>query len=178
MALIYITGASGAGKSTVRTELQRRGYPAYDSDEDRLARWFSNATGDEVPMPARRDDDWFASNTYRLPPETVRRIAAELGDSSGFLCGTVGNDNEIWDLFAAVISLSIDEQTLRRRLAARANGFGSTDAELQRVLAWHTAVDADNQRYGAILVDAARPITEVVDDLLTRLRLPNNAPRR
>jgi dephospho-CoA kinase len=48
MALIYITGASGAGKSTVRTELQRRGYPAYDSDEDRLARWFSTATVDEV----------------------------------------------------------------------------------------------------------------------------------
>jgi hypothetical protein len=123
-------------------------------------------------MPPRRDDDWFASNTYRLPPETVRRIAAGLGDTPGFLCGTVGNDNEIWDLFTAVISLSVDAETLRRRLTARANGFGSTDDELHRVLAWHATVDADNQRYGAILVDAARPITEVVDDLLTRLHLP------
>jgi dephospho-CoA kinase len=34
MALIYVIGASGAGKSTVRTELQRRGYMAYDTDED------------------------------------------------------------------------------------------------------------------------------------------------
>jgi hypothetical protein len=174
MALIYITGASGAGKSTVRTELQRRGYPAYDSDEDHLARWFSDATGDEVPLPARRDDGWFASNTYKLPPETVRRIAAELGDTPGFLCGTVGNDNEIWDLFAAVISFSVDEASLRRRLTARTNGFGSTDTELQRVLDWHATVDIDNQRYGAILVNAARPITEVVDDLLTRLHLPGS----
>jgi hypothetical protein len=40
------------------------------------------------------------------------------------------------------------------------------------VLDWHATVDIDNQRYGAILVNAARPITEVVDDLLTRLHLP------
>ena len=165
MPLIYVTGASGSGKSTVRAELCRRGFPAYDSD-DGLARWFSNTTGREVAMPARRDDEWFRSNTYRLPLETVRRLAAELGDRTGFLCGTVGNDNEIWDLFTAVISLSVDAETLRHRLAARVGSFGSTESELQRVLAWHAKVDADNQRYGAILVNAARPITEVVDEIL------------
>jgi len=175
MPLIYITGASGSGKSTVRAELRRRGYPAYDSDEDGLARWFSNTTGRAVVVPASRDDEWFTSTTYRLPPATVRRLAAELGERTGFLCGTVGNDKEIWDLFTAVISLSVDADTLRHRLRARANGFGSTDSELQRVLAWHATVDADNHRYGAILVNAARPTADIVDDLLTRLHLPSAA---
>jgi hypothetical protein len=169
VGLVYVTGASGAGKSTVRAELLRRGYTAYDSDEDGLARWFDDRTGAEVKLPvdpARRDDAWFANNTYRLPPETVQRLAIEAGDGLAFVCGTVGNDNEIWDLFARVISLSVDAATVRRRLVGRANGFGSTEAELERVLAWHARVDADNERYGAVLIAASGPVGEVVDRLL------------
>ncbi|MDX6241828.1 MAG: hypothetical protein QOG10_6652 [Kribbellaceae bacterium] len=175
MTLIYVTGASGAGKSTVRTELQRRGYVAYGTDEDGLSRWFENRSGAEVSMPVdptRRDDDWFAKNTYRLPPVTVRRLAAEVGDGVGFICGTVGNDDQIWDLFTAVVSLSIDAGTVRRRLVERVNSFGSTEDELQRVLAWHANVDADNLRFGALLIDASPPVAEVVDQLLTELDLP------
>jgi hypothetical protein len=49
-------------------------------------------------------------NTYRLPPDTVSRLAAEVGDGVGFICGTVANDDEIWDLFMAVVSLSVDAE--------------------------------------------------------------------
>jgi hypothetical protein len=175
MALIYVTGASGAGKSTVRTELHRRGYLTYGTDEDGLSRWFDNRTGTEVSMPtdpAHRDGDWYAHHTYRLPPETVLRVAAEVGDGIGFVCGTVGNDHEIWDLFTAVISLSVDAETIRQRLTHRLNSFGSTDDELRRILDWHAAVDADNLRFGAHLIDATPPVTEVVDHLLAALDLP------
>jgi hypothetical protein len=92
MGLVYLTGSSGVGKTTVGGELRRRGYLVYDVDVDGLARWFENASGVEVGMPADRDDAWFAEYTYRLPVETVRRIAAEVGDGVGFVCGTVGND--------------------------------------------------------------------------------------
>lgn len=67
-----------------------------DVDADELARWFENVSGREVSTPPYRGDAWFAGNTYRLPVETVRRIADEAGDSTAFICGTVGNDNEIW----------------------------------------------------------------------------------
>jgi hypothetical protein len=175
MALIYVTGASGAGKSTVRAELQRRGYMAYDTDEDGLSRWFENRSGAEVSMPvdpSHRDDGWFAHNTYRLPSDTVRRLAADVGDGVGFICGTVGNDGEIWDLFTVVVSLGVDAETVRQRLVERVNSFGSTEDELQRVLAWHANVDADNLRFGAMLIDASRPVADVVDHLLTELDLP------
>jgi hypothetical protein len=177
MALVYVTGASGVGKSTVRMELQRRGYLAFGSDEDGLARWF-DSSGAEVSMPADpsgRDDTWFAHNTYRLPPETVRRLGRQVGDRVGFICGTVGNDNEIWDLFTAVISLSVDADTVRRRLAGRVNSFGSTEDEMARVLEWHANVDADNSRFGAVLIDASGPVEDVVDELLTALDLPKRA---
>ncbi|TWD81367.1 ribose 1,5-bisphosphokinase PhnN [Kribbella amoyensis] len=172
MGLIYVTGASGAGKSTVLGELRRRGFVAHGTDEDGLARWYENSTHREASMPAdpdRRDDDWYAHHTYRLPPDTVRRLAAEVGDDIGFVCGTVGNDNEIWDLFTSVVSLSVDATTIRRRLGARGDGFGSTEAEVRRILAWHKNVDADNARFGAVLVDATGPVSEVVDRVLASI---------
>jgi hypothetical protein len=64
-------------------------------------------------------------------------------------------------------SLSVDEEAARRLLVERV-----TDDELQRVLAWHTNVDADNLRFGAMLIDASRPVADVVDHLLTELDLP------
>jgi len=169
MRLVYLTGSSGVGKTAVGEELRRRGYAVYDVDADGLARWFEDGTGAEVRMPACRDDAWFAENTYRLPVETVRRIADEVGDGVAFVCGTVGNDNEIWDSFDTVISLSLDAATLRRRLMGRRGAFGSSGPELERVLAWHARVDADNSRYGALLVDANAPTTEVADRVLEAL---------
>ncbi|MEV0804413.1 AAA family ATPase [Kribbella sp. NPDC050281] len=166
-----MTGGSGVGKSTVCGELRRRGYDAFDADQG-LARWFANGSGVEVVLPADRDDDWFLHNTYRLPPDTVRRLGGKVGDRVGFVCGTVGNDNEIWELFTHVVSLSVDAQTLRQRLAARTNGFGSTEAEVQRILAWHATAELNNARYGALIVDATPPPSKVVDNLLTALDLP------
>ncbi|MFI5728609.1 AAA family ATPase [Kribbella sp. NPDC051587] len=165
MPLFYVAGASGAGKSTVCAELARRGHPSYDVDADGLAVWLDRA-GNVVPMPDARDDAWFANHTYTLPPAIVRRLAAEVGEAVGFVCGTVGNEGEIWDLFAHVISLSVDAETVRRRLAQRPDGFGSTAEELQRILTWHATIDADNARFGATLVDAGRPLVAVVDEVL------------
>lgn len=164
MALVYLTGVSGVGKTTVGAELQRRGYLVYDVDADGLARWFANTSGAEVSMSAVRDDTWFAENTYRLPVETVRRIAAEAGDRTAFITGTVGNENEVWDLFAKVVCLTVDAATLERPLVDR-GAFGSTPAELERVFRWHTQADTDNARYGAHLI----PVTSSPGALATQI---------
>jgi predicted ATPase len=83
MRLVYLTGSSGVGKTAVGEELRRRGFAVYDVDADGLARWFANGTGVEVRMPPYRDDAWFAGHTYRLPVETVRRIANGVLDALG-----------------------------------------------------------------------------------------------
>ncbi|MFG1906778.1 AAA family ATPase [Kribbella sp. NPDC048928] len=168
MGVVYLTGVSGVGKTTVGVELRRRGYLVYDVDADRLARWFSNTTGAEVSMPAERDGTWFAENTYRLPLETVRRIATEAGERTAFITGAVGNENEIWDLFAKVVCLTVDAATLEHRLVQR-GAFGSTPAELERVLHWHTRADTDNAGYGAHLISATTPPTNLAAQVLNAL---------
>jgi shikimate kinase len=170
MPLVWVTGTSGAGKSTMCTELRRRGYTAYDTDQDHLARYFEIGSGSEVPYPtaaAQRTDEWFRLHIQRVPPETVRRFAADARDTLTFICGTAENENEIWSQFALVIHLSVDSRTIRRRLARRPpHAFGGTKEELARILAWHAGTDEGYERFGAVRVDATQPVAKVVADLL------------
>ena len=81
-----------------------------------------------------------------------------------YLTGSSGvGKTTVWELFEAVVSLSVDMETLRRRLVGRPGAFGSGGDELERVLAWHARVDADNAGYGAVLVDATAPVAEIAD---------------
>lgn len=145
MSLYLVIGTPGAGKTTVREELRRRGFVAYDTDLDNLSHWIDGI--------------------LRLPPETVLRLAAEVGDRVGFVCGSTGNEGEIWKYFDGVVSLSVSAGVLRQRLIER-QGFGSSGEELRQVLASHQTVDADNARFGAQLVNADRAPAAVVDELL------------
>ena len=59
--LIYVTGISGAGKSAVCDELQRRGYEAHDTDREENAVWVNRKTGAVTARPAAPDlepPDW------------------------------------------------------------------------------------------------------------------------
>ncbi|MDX6253130.1 MAG: hypothetical protein QOF10_6490 [Kribbellaceae bacterium] len=76
MALIYVTGASGAGKSTVCAELRRRGYPAFGSTEDELRRvlaWYSTVDADNLRFGA------YIIDASAPVAEVVDHVLAELG---------------------------------------------------------------------------------------------------
>ena len=67
-----------------------------------------------------------------------------------------------------MIYLAIDRQTLRRRLASRTtNDFGKSPNELRAILGWHEVGDDEYRRLGAAIVDATRPLDEVVDHVLS-----------
>lgn len=68
--------------------------------------------------------------------------------------------------------LTIDEETLRHRIATRTtNDFGKTTAELGLILKWHKILEQDNRHYGAVMIDATRPLDEVVDDIVAVLKV-------
>ncbi len=174
--LFFVTGISGAGKSTVREELNRRGVRAYDTDEDEIAQWTHKVTGVVTPLlaDAHRTPEFLEQNIWRADPDRVRELAREAEQQPVFLCGSVGNDDEVWDLFAKVFLLSIDESTMRRRLATRtAHDFGQRPHELELVLAWGTVIEAYYEGRGAITVDATQSPAAVVDRILAVLQVPN-----
>ena len=56
MALIFITGVAGSGKSAVSKELVARGFEAYDTYNDGITAWVIKETDEEVNLakPAAR----------------------------------------------------------------------------------------------------------------------------
>jgi shikimate kinase len=169
--LVYVTGVSGSGKSTVCAELVRRGYDARDTD-DGISAWFRIADGAEVPTPfadGYRTAEWCAAHEWRYSTERVVRFADAVRGGVGFLCGGAANENEVWSLVDRALYLVVDARTLRERLARRTNNdFGKASDELEAILAWHAGAADHCRRYGIDPVDATRPVDEVVDDILHR----------
>jgi len=166
MPLIYVTGICGAGKSTVCDELQRRGYDAHDTDEEGNAAFFEVLSGEFVPpRPLReRTPSTRELLEWRMIGPRIEQLARTADDHVVFLCGTTSNERSFWHLFSTVVYLSIDETTLRDRLASRSNNdFGKVPHELQLCLNWLEVADDEYASYGAIKVDARKPLAGVVD---------------
>lgn len=174
MPLIYITGPSGAGKSTVRKELQKRGYEAHDTDEDGMSAWYNMETNEKVQRPAEQDrsPDWYKHHAYRMSPERVKEIAERAKDKLIFLCGIPSNDLELAEYYDKVICLVIDEEVMKQRVASRdTNNFGKAADELELMLYWHGKMLERYERFGATMVDATKPLDEVVDMVVSEAKL-------
>jgi len=170
MPLIYVTGLSGSGKSSIRKALQARGYTAYDNDEGGFKAWYNRQTGEKAKVqPAWKDVDRQLKATYwkKFERSKVQQLAARAQDKPIFLCGTSPNDSDVWDLFDRVIHLSVSDRTLRHRLAARTgNDYGKHPEDLKDLLQWNQSQDKLMAGLGATIVDAERPLDQVVDDVL------------
>jgi AAA domain len=166
--LIWITGNSGAGKSTVCEVLRERGYVTQDADEDGFSRWVDRVTGDVVddpPYPV--PPGWLDRFGWQIDRELVNRLAQESRVSTKFLCGSAENEVEVRDLFDVTVCLVIDDETLRRRLASRtSNAFGQNPEELAAALKWNPRTEWRYRRRGAAIVDATEPISVVADRIL------------
>lgn len=175
MSLIYITGISGSGKSSVCKELLRRGYKAYDTDKDGIAYFYNNRTN--RPIVGRvsveeRTPDWRSSHTWKASRETIEKLADGAKGNIVFLCGVTANDtDELWDLFSQVFALVIDEPTLHHRIATRiSNDFGKNPHEFADLLRWQQTAADDYKKHGAMLIDASQSIEKVADEILANVK--------
>lgn len=168
MPLIYVTGISGSGKTTVRNELRRRGYQAFGTDEV-----YNNQTGEplkqSVPVTIRTPA-WRSKHSWKAARAEVEKLQENVKDEPVFLCGAVANDEtELWDLFDTVIALTINEETLRHRITTRTNDdFGKSPHEFELLLNWQKTAREDYQKLGAIIIDATQPVEVVVDAILAK----------
>jgi AAA domain len=172
MGLVYVTGISGSGKSTVRAELRARGFVAHDVDEDGYKSWYRRDSG----TPAREQRAWVDADRpwqrrywLRVDRAKVVCLAADAKAAGGpvFLCGTGPNDDEIWDLFDVVVNLTIGETVLKHRLGTRTNNdYGKHPEDLADIVGWNSVVAENMRAWGAVIIDAERPLAVVVDDVV------------
>lgn len=118
MALFYITGVSGSGKSSIRQELQERGYEAHDTDEDDITAW-RNRTTKEPAGKYIRSTEWLDEHEWVMPADRVRSLAKLAMEKTIFLCEVTSNQSEFFELFEKVFCLEIDQEILKHRLDTR-----------------------------------------------------------
>jgi hypothetical protein len=112
---------------------------------------------------------WLEDFGWEVDLDRVQALAAgaEATSSVTFLCGSAENELDAYRYADRIVCLVIDDATLRDRLATRTtNSFGKHPEELAASL-MHNQTVADRYRdLGATLVDATRPLAEVVDEVV------------
>lgn len=170
--LIYITGMSGSGKSAVLRELERRGFEAHGVDEEGYADWIHVETHERETYEEDDPDldlhDWFKNHHWILSPERITELHRQAEDGKTiFLAGSADGDDKVWHLFDKVIVLSVDAETIKHRIESRTdNQYGKDPEEMKLILKWLEGYDDTYRGFGAEIIDAKRPIEQVVDEIV------------
>lgn len=162
MKAYLIEGISGTGKTSVCEELKRRGYKAVEADEE-IAHYADPKTG--LPTDEKIQANWLWNE------EKFNEAIKEEGDSPVFICGGAMNQEGFKHHFEKVFTLYVDDETMKHRLSTRTNNdFGKKPEELALQLTWNKGAVSYSQQRGTTLIDATRPINEVVDDILSHIK--------
>ena len=164
-----VEGVSGAGKTSVAEELERRGHHVIHGDRV-LAYYGDPQTGEPLERPAQQSEaDRIAWGHPRWiwPVDRVKGLLADQTHAMTFFCGGSRNSHHFIDLFDEVFILEVDVDTLDRRLARRGDDeFGGRPLERQLVMRLHATKEDIPHR--GIVIDATAPIAQVIDAILAQ----------
>lgn len=153
MAVILVTGMSGAGKSTALAGLARRGIRVVDTDAGGWIEEVRQADGTLEPL-------WIRSRIDSLLAEH------EASGDPLVIAGTVANQGAFRVRLDHVVLLSAPLPVLLERIAHRTdNPFGRSPVERDRIIADTLAVEPRLRRSADLEIDTCRPPSEVVDRL-------------
>jgi len=170
-----IEGVSGAGKTAVAEELQRRGHHVIHGDRA-LAYLGDPETGEALEGPAESVADrvrW-RHERWIWDLSKVEALIADRSHAQSFFCGGSRNHSRFIHLFDAVFVLDLDAGTLHRRLAARPKDeFGGRPEERQLIARVHAT--KEDLPKNAVCIDATAPVARVVEEILSRCEVAERA---
>ena len=165
-----IDGVSGAGKTAVCTELQRRGYQAIDGDRE-LAYQGDPDTGHPTDGFRHEHSATFISEHHIWDVEKVNAFVANQDEAVTFFCGGSQNSAKFIALFDGVFVLAVDLDTSLRRIAERValdpTDWGGTPEEREiTVRMYHMYHTKATLPHNGTIIDATAPLARVVDEIL------------
>jgi len=167
-----VEGVSGAGKTSVAEELERRGHHVVHGDRV-LAYHGDPETGEKLQKPPGLSNLEAAEWGYPRwiwPVETVLALQEDTTHAATFFCGGTRNAQKFIQGFEKVFILDVDAETLKSRVAGRGDDeFGGKPEELAIVLR-HLEM-RELVRSDAIRIDTSMPLARVVDTILAHCGL-------
>ena len=154
-----IGGLSGTGKTSVCTELERRGYHTIHGDRE-LAYQGNPETGEPTDTQSHEHHIWDV--------DRVRALVASHDVAVTFFCGGSRNSARFIDLFDGVFILDVDLDTLNRRLDERPDAEWGGGKPVDRAFIARLHRTKEDLPSGGIVIDATAPIGDVVDEILRR----------
>ena len=162
-----IEGVSGAGKTAVCTELQRRGYQAIHGDRELVYRGDPETGLPTAPETGTPTATWMSEHQI-WDVEKVQAFVANQEELVTFFGGGSRNFAKFVDLFDGVFVLEVDLDTMNRRIDERValdpTDFGGKPEERELAVRLHRTKE-DIPKNG-IIIDATAPLARVVDEIV------------
>jgi dephospho-CoA kinase len=147
---VLVTGMSGTGKSTVLTELERRGFAVVETDVASWSEWSEEDGG------------------FVWREELIEELLDREYETTLYISGTVSNQGRFYPRFDAVVLLSAPTDVLLSRIESRTtNEFGKSSEERERIINDIAQVEPLLRATATHEVDATQPVTAVVAELVT-----------
>jgi dephospho-CoA kinase len=175
VAKYLITGDSGSGKSTVAQALALRGYCSYNTDDMPDVTRLEDHNDRPVEWPDG-PVDWF-KYAWNWQEAGLQKLLASA--ETVFVAAIVSNQARFYPLFEAVLVLTVDPDTLRRRLLSRTeNDYGKHPAELAGILSYHAELERELlSAPRAAAIDATKSLDAVVDEIIAQTGLNTTGPQ-
>jgi shikimate kinase len=136
---VLLTGMSGAGKTTILTELRRRGHVTVDTD----------------------DEGWTLPDGLWDEPRMARLLAST---PDVVVSGTVDNQGRFYDRFDHVVLLSAPLDVLLERVARRTNNpYGGRPDQRAEISEYLETVEPLLRRGATLELDGRRDVRELAD---------------
>jgi hypothetical protein len=162
-----ISGVSGAGKTAVCTELQRRGYQAIHGDRELVYRGDPETGLPMAPETGEPTATWMSEHQI-WDVEKVRALVANQEEAVTYFCGGSKNFPKFIELFDDVFILEVDLDTSLRRIDERValdpTDWGGTPEEREITMRMYHSKEALPQN--GTIIDATGPLARVVDEIL------------
>ncbi len=163
MALYFISGVSGTGKTTLMHELRNRGKEAHDTDVDCIRR--SKQTGEILNYERAKAEGY----EWIYPSESLNKLKAQSGTKDIFLLGSIDNPDEVIAIADEYIWMTIPLDLLVERLDKREKEYGKSDSERQTIVALYKEMSATIDA-GLFTLDATKSVESIADDLLDHIK--------
>jgi shikimate kinase len=152
VAVVFVTGMSGTGKSAALAELTRRGHRVVDTDYGGYA--------EEVPSSDK--GGW--EQLWR--EDRIAALLDQHDEGVLFLSGCVANQGKFYPRFDAIVLLSAPVHVILERVATRdTNDFGKSERERRRILDDLATYEPPLRAGATAEIDTRAPLGEVADAL-------------